>query len=181
MDCRTTSRAKHRRAGFTLTELVVSIAIVGICALALVGFAMFGQRGLLAMSNHIELEAQARKSLDQMTKEIRLCKTVTAYSTNSITFTDENNAALTYAFNSSAQTLVRTKAGVQSTLLTGCDSLIFKLYDRDVSNGSFDLIPAATISDCKCVELSWNCSRKFIDSKLNAANTTTAIIVMRLK
>ena len=70
---------------------------------------------------------------------------------------------------------------MQTTLLTGCDDLVFRLYDRDVSSGSFDLIPAATISDCKCVQLSWNCSRKFVDVKLNAANTTTATIVLRMK
>ena len=116
-----------------------------------------------------------------MTKEIRVCKNVTAYSTNSITFTDANNAALTYTFSSSDQTLIRTKAGVQTTLLTGCETLSFMLFDRNVANGSFNLIPAATFSDCKCVELTWSCSRKFINSKLNAANMTSAIIVLRLK
>lgn len=181
MECKTTSRTKSRRAGFTLTEVLMSLGIVGICAVALVAFSMFSGRGLLAMSNHMELEAQARKALDQMTKEIRGCKGVTAYATNSITFLDQNNAALTYAFNASAQTLTRTLGGVATTTLTGCDTLSFALYDRDVNSGNWDLLPAAAISDCKSVQVSWNCSRKFLDAKLNAANTTTAIIVMRLK
>ena len=53
MGCKTTSPTK-RRAGFSLVEGMVALAIAGICGLALVAFSMFIGRGLLAMSNHMD-------------------------------------------------------------------------------------------------------------------------------
>ena len=181
MVCKTTSRGNRRRGAFTLVEMMVAIFIGLICVGVLMSVYVFSGRCLLVLGNQVDLEAQSRKSLDNMTREIRHCVGLTSYATNSITLKDYDNAAVTYSYNSTNKTLIRSKAGSATTVLTGCDNLSFILYDRDVKNGSFDLYPAGTANNCKAIRVTWNCSRKFIDSKLNTANNTSAIIVMRMK
>ena len=160
---------------------MVAIATAMICVGALLSISLFSGRCLLAMSNQMDLETQTRKSLDKMTREIRHCVALTSYATNSITLKDYDNVAVTYAYSSTNKNLIRSKSGAATTVLTGCDSFAFALYDRDVKNGSFDLYPATTAANCKAIRVTWNCSRKFIDTKLNTANNTSAIIVMRMK
>lgn len=180
MVCKITSRADRRRA-FTIVEMMVTLATAMICVGALMSFSMFSGRCLLGMSNQMDLEAQTRKSLDGMTREIRHCLALSSYTTNSITLKDYDDAAVTYSYSPTDKNLTRTKSNKTTTVLTGCDSFAFTLYDRDVQNGSFDLNPATTAANCKAIRLTWNCSRKFIDTKLSTANNTSATIVMRMK
>jgi type IV pilus assembly protein PilW len=57
--------------GFTLAELLVAIAIVGLIMTGLVTFMMAGNQSYLTGSNQIEAQQNARVALDRMVREIR--------------------------------------------------------------------------------------------------------------
>lgn len=181
MDCKITSPTNRRRAGFTITEFVLASAITVVLMVAIMAFSMFSGRSLLAMSNYMDLDAQSRRALDNLTKEVRRAKAVTAYSTNSITFTDYDGASLVFTFSPTSRTLVRTKNSDTTTLLENCDSLSFNMLERDPNDGTFDMTTATNVTNCKALWVTWKCSRTFIAPSVNADNMTTANIVLRIK
>jgi hypothetical protein len=181
MDCKITSRNNRRRAGFTLTEFVVASFIAIVLMVALMAFSLFSGRSLLAMSNYLDLDAQSRRALDSLTKEMRRAKAVAAYSTNSITFTDFDGAALTFTFSPTNRTFQRTKGSETTTLLENCDTLSFNMLERDPIENSFELTTATNVANCKSIWITWKCSRTFVAPAVNADNLTTANIVLRLK
>jgi hypothetical protein len=148
---------------------------------ALMAFSIFSGRSLLAMSNYLDLDAQSRRALDNLTKEIRRAKAVASYNTNIITFTDYDGNPLVFTFNPTNRTFTRTKGGATTTLLENCDALSFNMLERDPVSGTFDMIVATNAASCKAIWVTWKCSRTFIAPAVNADNLTTANIVMRMK
>ncbi len=181
MDCKITSRDNRRRAAFTITEFVFASAITIVLMVALMAFSLFSGRSLLAMGNYLDLDAQSRRALDSLTKDVRRAREVAAYGTNSITFTDFDNKSLVFTFSPTNRTFTRTKDSQTTTLLENCDTLSFNMLEREANSGSFDLTAATNVINCKALWVTWKCSRTFIAPSVNAANTTTANIVMRLK
>jgi hypothetical protein len=181
MDCKITS-SKHRRgAAFTITEFVIASAITILLMVALMAFSMFSGRSLLAMGNYLDLDAQSRRALDSLTKDVRRAKAVTAYTNNTIYFTDYDGKALSFAFDPTNRVFTRTKDKETTTLLEHCDTLTFNMLERDALSDSFELITATNAAYCKALYVTWTCSRTFIAPSVNAANLTSANIVMRLK
>jgi len=66
-------------------------------------------------------------------------------------------------------------------VLEDCDNLTFSLFRREPVTSSFDLLPAAKPEDCKAVRISWTASREFVEKSVNAQNTISATIVLRMK
>ena len=181
MDCKITSSKHRRRAAFTITEFVMASAITIVLMVALMAFSMFSGRSLLAMSNYLDLDAQSRRALDSLTKDVRRAKEVAAYNTNSITFTDYDGASLVFTFSPTDRTFTRTKSSQTTTLLENCDTLSFNMLERDATSGTFDLTAATNAANCKAIWVTWKCSRTFVAPSVNADNLTTANIVLRLK
>ena len=165
----------------TYTEVLIAGSLGMLCAGAIIAFSLFSGRSLLAMSNYIDLDAQSRTALDTMSKQIRRAQTVTVFAPDSITLKDGDDQPLQFTFNSSTHELARIKDGKTTVLLKGCDWLKFDMFDREPSSGTFDLDPVTDPAQCKAIFVSWQCSRKFIDTKLNTANMATATIVLRMK
>ncbi len=181
MDCKITSRNNRRHAAFTITEFVFASAITIVLMVALMAFSLFSGRSLLAMSNYLDLDAQSRRALDSLTKEVRRAKAVAAYTTNSITFTDYDNKSLVFTFSPTNRVFTRTKDNETTTLLQNCDTLSFNMLERDPIENSFELTTATNVADCKSIWITWKCSRTFVAPAVNADNLTTANIVLRLK
>lgn len=65
------TRARVDQRGFTLAELLVAIAIVGLIMTGLLTLLMAGNESYLTGSNQVEAQAAVRAALERMTQEIR--------------------------------------------------------------------------------------------------------------
>ncbi len=65
------SRARADQRGFTLTELLVAIAILGLVMLGVMTLLMSGNESYLTGSNQAEAQASVRAALERMTQDIR--------------------------------------------------------------------------------------------------------------
>ena len=68
---RIVSHARADQRGFTLAELLVAIAVLGLIMTGVLTFMMTGNQAYLTGSNQIEAQQAARVALDQMVREIR--------------------------------------------------------------------------------------------------------------
>jgi hypothetical protein len=181
MVCKITSTRKVA-AGFTLVELMVTLAtgLVVITALALVFF--FSNRSFASLTNYLDLDQKTQVALDKMSREIRQVNQLASYSSNKLVFIDYDSAKLQYTYDSDAQTLTRKKEGGSSeVLLTGCTSLKFSIYQRTPNTNSFQPITTSTATNTKVIELTWNCSRTILGSPVNNESMQSAMVVIRKK
>jgi prepilin-type N-terminal cleavage/methylation domain-containing protein len=108
--------------GFTLTELLVVTAVLGLILAAVVLIQQQGQQAYVMGSNRVESQQNARVALDRMTQDLRAATAITAIpSATSVSFTDQGGAAVTYSL--SGANLVRTEGGTPTTLIGGVQSL----------------------------------------------------------
>lgn len=95
--------------GFTLTELLVACAVLGIVMAGLVTLQQQGQAAYLVGAARAEVQQNARHAVEMLTTELRFAQAVTAVGagcgtgpvptgggTTSITFTDQGGAAVVY-------------------------------------------------------------------------------------
>ena len=84
--------------GLTLTELIVTTAVVGMVMAGVVLVQQAGQRAYLLGSNRVEAQQNARVALDLMTRELRSARSiVTVGGGTDITFRDQCNQSVAYA------------------------------------------------------------------------------------
>jgi hypothetical protein len=180
MDCKIIS-TKRSQAAFTLVELAVTcVSGLGLIAGLLSAF-LFSSRSFASLTNYLELDQKTQVALDKMSREIRQVNRLTAYSSTNLTFEDYDLAALQYRYDATAQTLSRIKGGTTETLLTGCDSLRFSIFQRTPNTNTFQPFTTTTATNAKAIELTWNCSRQILGSKANNESMQSAMIVIRKK
>jgi type II secretory pathway pseudopilin PulG len=138
-----TPPTEHRsQRGFTLVELLIGATLSGFTLAGVLStFLLMGRTGA-NIRNYSEIEAKARASLEQFSREARLAYDVTAYSANSVTLsipdtTSTRNGtgtgaySVTYAFDTTNQLLTRTGPPINTptgtvattTLITGVQQL----------------------------------------------------------
>lgn len=182
-----------KSAGFTLVEMMIAIA-VGVAVIAtIVMLAIISAQNFVATSNYVQMNDQSRLALDLISREIRNATAVTAFSTSNPQFLRLTNANLgvgstiTYIPGTNILTLSVT-GQADRTLLTGCDSFGFQLYNRyplvNSTNISFyrstnAVTGAVDAKFCKVVNMSWKCSRTIVGSKLSTEIVQTAQVVLR--
>lgn len=126
------TRLRDQR-GFTLAELLIAVAIIGFMMGALFTFQYQGQAAYQTGAARVEVQQNARSALDLMMEEIRSAQSITASagcntSCTTISFTDQNGAALTYAL--AGTTLNRTDpTNGTVAIIGGVASLIIQCFD----------------------------------------------------
>jgi Tfp pilus assembly protein PilE len=175
---------KNCQAGFTLVELMVTVAI-GMIVLATVAmFALYAFRSFAAMGNYVTMDQQSRYALDTMSWEIRQAANVQSGSTsNTLTMTGvQGNGTttytVTYQYNPTATTLTRTAGGYSRQVLTNCISLNFGYFTR-VPTTNFDQFAATTPASAKVVEVRWHCQRSILGKFSNTERVQSSKIVLR--
>jgi hypothetical protein len=131
------------------------------------------------LTNMVDMDQGNRTALDRLTKDIRQANRVTSYGTNTITFEDFDGLPLVYTYTASNGKLTRTKGTSVTTLLKGCTSLTFNMYQRNMVAGSSAYYPAATLIECKVVGIDWVCSRKIMGVTSNVTGPQSARVVIR--
>jgi prepilin-type N-terminal cleavage/methylation domain-containing protein len=159
--------------GFSLTELLVSIAVIG---LVLAGIFALQQEGLdtyLLGSNRVEAQQNARVALTLMTRELReLCAldTGTLPTSTLIKFSIvdpnlspttpgyesvdcsmlANVVTITYAWSSGTLTR-QVGAAAAEPVIGGVDSLALSYFDAD--NDSIATVTGSTVTDIRSVDV----------------------------
>lgn len=165
-------------AGFTLTEVLVSLTLATILLTAtLSSFLMIGRSGINA-ANYSVSEAQVRRGIEEFSQDLRMARAIRWNSGTSITLTVPDNYAstsneVTYAYDpatvgATAQTFYRKPGNAASTAAV-------TVYVRGVTSFSFTRFnrlnsAALTDAETKRVQLTMNVRRT--GSTLVAANTT---------
>ncbi len=175
----TKSRARKRRGGMTLTEVMVAVAISSIVLAVVAAFAFYSARSFAAIGNYVDLDGTSRQAVDVMTKEIRQTKALFGYQTNSLTFTDYDDKQLQYIWDPTSRELTRVKDGTSSILLRECDSLEFHIYQRTPQPGTNSFYAATDAAQCKLLDMKWRCSRSLFGKKANTETVQTAQVVIR--
>ena len=155
-------RRASRCAGWTLFELLISILVAVVVLGALVSFALFNSRSLASVYNYIDVDQESQKAIDQMSKDIRGAYAVSTCTGGLVTVLDAANAPLTYSYDSSKETLMRTYKGYSNVVLKGCTQCEFGMEQRNVVPGTFDYFPAATVAECKAITLEFVSSRSLL-------------------
>ncbi|MBI2217384.1 MAG: prepilin-type N-terminal cleavage/methylation domain-containing protein [Candidatus Rokubacteria bacterium] len=123
--------------GFTLAELLVSVAVLGLVMAGVFVLQQQGQIAYLWGSARVEVQQNARFALDLMTRELRSALSITSVGANcnnttgadTITFTDASNAIVIYALSGSV--LQRSYAGTNTDIIGGVASFKVFCYNAD--------------------------------------------------
>jgi Tfp pilus assembly protein PilW len=171
-------QAKSRSA-FTMIELLVSLSVGMLLLTAGMSLYLFSLTSMTSMSNYAELNNQSRNASDFISRDVRCSTSVASASTNQLVLSAPDGTNVTYAFDASGGTLIRTKGGDGRKLLKGVSSLTFSLYQRPVSNATYNTFPTATAPTAKMVSFQWTCSRVVKGSQLNTESIYSGIINLR--
>jgi hypothetical protein len=163
MACRITSTERHARlSGATLVENLVGMAVGVLVLLALCCFSLFNARSFAGFSSYTTFDLANRKATDQMTRDLRMVKSVTAFSSNAVTLTDFDGRPLQYSYSPASQTLTRIKGTTNLVLLRDCTRLSFAMNTRNLASGTMGFSPTTNIFECKALTVSWCCARKIL-------------------
>ena len=126
-------RLRHDERGFSLAELLIVVAVLGMMLAGITFAQMQGQTSYLIGSRRVEAQQNGRVALELMARELRSAQSVTAIpSSTDMTFVDENGNTIQYSLSGS--TLNRTTGGVTSPLIGGVKG--FTLTYLSAYNGS---------------------------------------------
>jgi hypothetical protein len=154
--------------GFAFTELLVIVGITAVLLIGVAGFALFSGRSFAAIFNYVDLDDANRVAMEQLAKDLRQAKRVTAFGTNYLYLEDVDKTPLKYDYSAPERTLTRSKAGVTKTILSECDTLKFDICQRNALVGSYELSAAGATNDsAKVIDVSWVCSRTIFGKKEN--------------
>ena len=133
------------QGGFTLTELLIVVAITGLVMAAVLGIYMQGSQSFLIGSARVETQENARTVLDTIARELRTATAVTAVpSATNMTFTDQDGVVVQYQL--SGTTLNRIAGGVTTPLASGVVSFALTYYsafDGATNTGTTTTLPTA--------------------------------------
>ena len=167
-------------SGASLVEYLVSLGIGALILLIVAPLSLYSGRSFAGLANYVDLHSASVLALDRMSKEIRQTVGLTFYSATQLTFNDgTNRPPLRYVYSPTARTLTRIQGTQTNLLLKECDSLQFAIYQRTPLPNTYDQYPTANATNCKVVQVTWNCSRTILGAKLNTESGQSAKIVIR--
>jgi prepilin-type N-terminal cleavage/methylation domain-containing protein len=113
--------------GFTLTELLVSLALLGMILGGVYTLQSQGLYSYLMGAAKVEVQQSARGAVDLMIRELRSATSVTAISASDVTFVDQNGATIRY--NLTSGSLQRTFNATVDVLAESVQNLAFTYQD----------------------------------------------------
>jgi prepilin-type N-terminal cleavage/methylation domain-containing protein len=186
-----TSCANRVRAGFTLVEYMVAMA-VGLLVLG-AGLALwaYGSRTCAALLSYIELSSASKNALDRVSQQIRNATRVEFCSGEKLVLavrpeSGSNMIKVTYVYDPVGQTFrqrITTATNEEvTTLLTECTNFQFSVYQRTPQYNSSALFTNAwNTNTAKVVEMRWTCIRKLTGDQNNIEAQASAKVVIRNK
>ncbi len=186
MKTRTDTPGFRTGKGMSLVEVMVAVAIGSLVLTSVMVVFIYCLFSFAGMGNYAILTGQSRKSLDQMSRELRESTQVVAVyesvSTKRLTVTNRFlGSAITYTWDADSGLLTRARGqGPEEVCLSGCDEWDFTMYQRTPTN-NWSFYPTTSLPLCKLINMRWKCSRTLLGQKVNTENVVTAQIVLRNK
>src|SRR3954469_16150947 len=171
--------SSRRATGFSLVELMISMALVAMLTLALLTSYVFIARGDRSLQNYGDMNAQARKLLEQLGEDLRAATDVTNFTATSLTLTVPTNVTATttqdviWDFNSITGRVTRQDA--TSTATMAQDVQTFAFYYANSNN-----VQTASLVEVKQVQLSLRMLR-LVASSITSEYVISAQFTMRAK
>ncbi len=178
-------KSKIRIGGFTLSEVLIAAATATIILGAVVAFTLFSGKSFVGLSNYMSLQTRNRQALDILTRDIRNSVALLEYATNRIVLQRFDGQRITIYWNPQTGVVTRSVSGQEQVLLTDCDYLLFRIYQRNPLPGKYDFYPATNLNGaydpllCKLIDITWRCSKPVLGQKLQSESILTAKIVLR--
>jgi prepilin-type N-terminal cleavage/methylation domain-containing protein len=127
----------RRARGFTLVEVMISSALCAMLILAATTTFVFLLRGERSLANYSEMNAKARKILEQMGRDFRTCGDVPSggFNSTSVTLSVPTNTSgaawqsVTWSYNPATGSVSRTVGGIASIYATNVSSFTFSYYN----------------------------------------------------
>jgi prepilin-type N-terminal cleavage/methylation domain-containing protein len=145
--------------GFSLTELLVAAAVLGVIMSGVLFVQMMGQQSYAMGSNRVEAQQNARVALDRMTRELRVAKEVTALggaSDITLLVDHDNNEAtpdVSVRYELTGTTLNRTEAGTTTPLMGGVQALALTYCKVWNTTNSACATTASTAGDVRTIRI----------------------------
>ena len=180
--------SKSWKRAFTLTEVLVASAILGIVGAAICSVYMTTTRTFVSLANYAQLDQINRNAMDYLTREIRQAREVVSVTTNangkiiSVALVNFDGYTVNYTFDSMGQRFTRwaSDGSGTKTLLSNCKLLQFNVYQRTAVTNSFDEYPQIGANDSiQVVQLTWQASKTALGGIANSENIQTARVVIR--
>jgi prepilin-type N-terminal cleavage/methylation domain-containing protein len=181
-------RASTRPAltrGFTLFELLVALGVSSLLFAAIASMMLFSGRSTASLGNYADMARDSRNATDVMSTDIRQANRVTACSSTQlqlemVDFSSGATNALTYTYDPSAGTLMRSLAGATSTLVSGIvtNSFQFSMFQRNPVGGAIDVYTTLDPTNCKVVQMTWVTSRSAL-GLVDTESILSAKVVIR--
>lgn len=171
------SRKSDRRAAFTLTEVLISMALMLVLSVASLTGIVAIARGNHALGNYTVMNAESRLILEQVGQDVRQFTTLTSASASELggTLPAASGAgvqSVVYTYDSSTQTLTRSVDGVAQRTFRDIDTLAFSFTKADGSS-------TTTLSMVKQVQLNGRIKLKLGGTAHNTARILTAQFTLR--
>lgn len=142
--------------GFTLAELMITTAVIGLIMAGIFVLQAGGEQAYLFGSNRVETQQNARVALDVITRELRSATSITslAGATNiAFVWKDEADVTHTIQYALAGTTLNRTFDGATTPLIGGVRTLAMTYYSAyDVSTGTYT--QTTNVAQVKVIKIS---------------------------
>jgi prepilin-type N-terminal cleavage/methylation domain-containing protein len=129
--------------GFTLVELLVAMALLGLILAGVFTLQHQGIQSYLTGASRVEVQQNARTALELMVREFRSAQSVTAVGgAADVTFVDQTGATIRYQLTGT--TLNRSNGGVAAPLVGGVQALTFtyfSAFDAATNTGTVTALP----------------------------------------
>ena len=176
----TLTNGRKPRAGLTLVEVMVGVAL-GMLVLAAVGSTyLFSLTSFASMASHAELNAKNRMASDTISRDIRSASSVASVTPSQLVLRFAKSE-VTYAYDPDLATLTRLQLGQPRILLENVDYLSFYLYQRPLTNSAYEQFPTATPATAKMVAFEWSCSQRVHLAVKSSSSHQAAIVELRNK
>jgi prepilin-type N-terminal cleavage/methylation domain-containing protein len=136
-------RTLRDQRGFSLAELLVVVAVLGLMLTGLLSIQMQGQESYLMGSRRVEAQQNGRVALDLMVRELRSAQSVTAIpSGTDMTFVDGTGTPIQYQL--AATTINRIVGGISTPLIGGVQAFTvtyFSAFNGATNTGTTTATP----------------------------------------
>jgi prepilin-type N-terminal cleavage/methylation domain-containing protein len=115
-------KIRYSEKGFTLVELLISLAILGVVVLASTGVLHMASQSNQTVLTDIGQVKQAREAIDSIMDEIHYSQRIEEFTNTSIAYTDFNgidNTILSYNTATGTLTVQRGASGTPITIVNG--------------------------------------------------------------
>lgn len=169
----------RRRAGFSLLELLISLTLIMLLTLALLTSYLFIARGDRSLQNYGDMNAQARKLLEQLGQDLRAATDVVNFTPSSLTLTLPANPAGTstkdvvWEYDSAAGIVTRQDISQLTTLARDVQTFGFRY-----TNGNN--VTTTSLVEVKQVQLTMRMLR-LVASSITSEYVISAQFTMRAK